>query len=66
MRTKHIFLFIINMIIMLLLPLAVHAQIGDTEKPVDTLVYRQKYGLRLGGDLGKIGRSLVDKDYTGF
>ena len=66
MRTKHIFLFIISMIIVLLLPLATHAQIGDTEKPVDTLVYKQKYGLRLGGDLGKIGRSIVDKDYTGF
>ena len=52
MRTKHIFLFIINMIIVLLLPLAVHAQIGDTEKPVDTLAQHplknaQKYAILL-------------------
>lgn len=66
MRTKHTFLFITSMLLVLLFPLAIQAQIGDTKKAVDTLVYKQKYGLRLGGDFGRIGRSLVDKDYTGF
>ncbi len=66
MKMQHRLLFIINLIIVMLFSLASHAQIGDTEKQVDTLVYKQKYGLRLGGDLGKIARSLIDEDYTGF
>lgn len=40
------------------------AQQNNTIK--DTLVYKQKYGLRLGADLSKIIRSFVDDDYTGF
>ncbi|WP_047545870.1 DUF6048 family protein [Psychroserpens sp. Hel_I_66] len=66
MRTQHRLLFIINLVIVMLFSLASHAQIGDTEKQPDTLVYKQKYGLRLGGDIGKIARSLIDEDYTGF
>jgi hypothetical protein len=66
MKTQHRLLFIINLIIVMLFSLASHAQIGDTEKPADTLVYKQKYGLRLGGDMGKIARSFIDKEYTGF
>jgi hypothetical protein len=50
----------------MLFSLASNAQIGDTEKQQDTLVYKQKYGLRLGGDIGKIARSIIDKEYTGF
>ena len=50
----------------MLFSLASQAQIGDTEKQVDTLVYKQKYGLRLGSDIGKIARSLIDENYTGF
>ncbi|WP_241485292.1 DUF6048 family protein [Psychroserpens damuponensis] len=63
---QHKLLFIINMIIVMLFSLASNAQIGDTEKQADTLVYKQKYGLRLGADLGKVARAMVDKDYTGF
>lgn len=32
----------------------------------DSTVYKQKYGLRLGGDLGKLARTAIDKDYSGF
>ena len=66
MKTQHRLLFIINLIIVMLFSLASNAQIGDTEKQQDTLVYKQKYGLRLGGDIGKIARSIIDKEYTGF
>ena len=29
-------------------------------------VYKEKYGLRLGGDAFKLARSFFDSDYTGF
>ena len=32
----------------------------------DTLVYKQKYGLRLGGDVSKLVRSFIDTNYKGF
>jgi len=32
----------------------------------DSIVYKEKYGLRLGGDLGKLVRTLIDDDYSGF
>ncbi|RCW92529.1 DUF6048 family protein [Winogradskyella arenosi] len=32
----------------------------------DTLVYKQKYGLRLGTDISKLARSFVTDDYSGF
>lgn len=51
----------------MLFPLASQCQTEeDSEKASDTIVYKQKYGLRLGGDIGKIIRSTIDKDYTGF
>ncbi|WP_299336210.1 DUF6048 family protein [uncultured Psychroserpens sp.] len=64
MNKQHISLFIISLIIVMLLPLTSQSQGNDTTS--DTLVYKQKYGIRLGGDIGKLARSLVDKDYTGF
>ena len=32
----------------------------------DSLKIKQKYGLRLGGDVGKLIRSFADEDYKGF
>lgn len=32
----------------------------------DTLVFKQKYGLRLGTDISKLARSFLDDDYSGF
>lgn len=38
----------------------------ETETPKDSTVIKQKYGLRLGADIGKLVRTLAEKDYTGF
>ena len=38
----------------------------DENKQSDTLIYKQKYGLRLGADLGKLARTFIDDNYTGF
>ncbi len=39
----------------------------DQNKTVnDTLIYKQKYGLRLGADLSKIVRTFIDDNYTGI
>ncbi|MCK8479884.1 DUF6048 family protein [Psychroserpens algicola] len=66
MKTKHTLLFITSMIIVMLFPLTSQAQDEDNTSVSDTLIYKQKYGIRLGGDVGRIIRSAVDKDYTGF
>ena len=34
--------------------------------PNDSLKVKLKYGLRVGGDIGKLVRSFVDEEYTGF
>ena len=34
--------------------------------PKDSLVIKEKYGLRVGGDISKLVRSFVDDDYSGF
>ena len=66
MKAQHILLFIISMIVVMLFPLTSHSQTENPETTTDTLVYKQKYGLRLGADVGKLLRGVVDKDYTGF
>lgn len=38
----------------------------DEETKTDTLIFKQKYGLRLGADLGKLVKTFIDDDYTGF
>jgi hypothetical protein len=32
----------------------------------DSIKIKEKYGLRVGGDIGKLARSFFDDDYTGF
>ena len=32
----------------------------------DTLIYKQKYGLRIGVDVSKLTRTFFDDNYTGF
>ncbi len=63
MKTKHILLFSISM---LLLPISSMAQ--ETATPeTDTIPKRvQKYGLRIGADLSKLARTAFENDYTGF
>lgn len=38
----------------------------EEETKTDSLVVKQKYGLRLGADVGKLVKSFLDDDYTGF
>ena len=57
--------FIKSTVILLLFSALAFAQ-GDKKTVQDTLVYKQKYGLRLGADMSKIARTLIDDNYTGF
>lgn len=66
MRQPHTLTYFISLFF-LLFQVHVNAQndnIGTTEK--DSLVMSEKYGLRLGGDVGKIVRSFFDDQYKGF
>ncbi len=38
----------------------------NNTKSTDSVVYKHKYGLRVGGDLNKLVRSFVDDNYKGF
>ena len=40
--------------------------ISEVTQTVDTLKIKQKYGIRIGGDLSKLVRSFIDDDYKGF
>ncbi|PNQ72287.1 hypothetical protein C1T31_12085 [Hanstruepera neustonica] len=40
--------------------------IPDNTKLTDSVKFKQKYGLRIGGDISKLVRSFIDDDYTGF
>jgi hypothetical protein len=42
------------------------AEAQKDEIEQDTIKFKQKYGLRLGGDLNKLVRTFIDDDYTGF
>ncbi|MBT8325390.1 MAG: hypothetical protein KJO96_08840 [Winogradskyella sp.] len=64
MRMKFTLLFTISVVLTLLCSVPMNAQQNSITK--DTLVYKQKYGLRLGADLSKIARSFFDDNYTGF
>ncbi|MEN3325123.1 DUF6048 family protein [Mariniflexile soesokkakense] len=68
MKQKHILTyFISSLTCMLLFSVSLKAQndsIANTLK--DSIKIKEKYGLRVGGDIGKLIRSFVDDDYTGF
>lgn len=66
MKPQHTSIFIISLMILMLVPLASFSQENTEETTNDTIVIKQKYGLRLGGDLSKLVRSFIDDDYTGF
>lgn len=40
--------------------------LAQEETTQDSLKFKEKYGLRLGADIGKLVRTFVDDDYTGF
>jgi len=55
-------------ILLLLMSLSALAQNQDTTDPVvsDSLKITNRYGIRLGGDLSKLIRTVLDDDYKGF
>ena len=67
MKLKHILTYIISSLFMLLLSFGANAQ-NDSIAPTanDSIKLKEKYGLRVGGDIGKLIRSFVDDDYSGF
>lgn len=66
MKMQRISTFITSLIILMVLPLTSLAQTQQDGNKNDTITVKQKYGLRLGGDIGKLVRSFVDDDYKGF
>jgi len=60
-------LILICFISLLLLSTAVgYSQSNDESTVRDSTIVQEKYGLRLGGDLGKLARSFISEDYSGF
>lgn len=67
MKKQPIYIFIISLFFTgVWLPSAAQNQADSTEKQVDSIVYKEKYGLRLGVDLSKPIRSFIEKQYSGF
>ncbi|WP_308992532.1 DUF6048 family protein [Mariniflexile litorale] len=68
MKQKHILTYFISALAcMLLFSVSLNAQNDSIVNTVkDSIKIKEKYGLRVGGDLGKLVRSFVDDDYTGF
>lgn len=60
---QHISISIISLMLLLVVPASSFSQ--ETQAN-DTLTVKQKYGLRLGGDIGRLARSFIDEDYKGF
>jgi len=56
-------------VLVLLMSYSTLAQITieeQNEATLDTVVYKEKYGLRLGGDVYKLVRTVLDDNYSGF
>ncbi|MFD1079833.1 DUF6048 family protein, partial [Longispora fulva] len=61
MKQQHIFLLLISLFVF-----SSSALTAQEDQVADTLVYREKYGLRLGVDISKPVRSLIDAVYQGL
>lgn len=64
MRLKRISFYGISLLLLLVSVSSFSQETNKTK--ADTLVYKQKYGLRLGVDLSKPVRSFLDDDYKGI
>ncbi|MDN6280457.1 MAG: porin family protein [Psychroflexus sp.] len=58
MKMKHISIFIISSLLFI-------SQLSFAQTQ-DSITYKERYGLTIGTDLSKLGRSLFDDDYQGF
>ncbi|MHA7842504.1 MAG: DUF6048 family protein [Winogradskyella sp.] len=66
MKTQYMYVSYIKSSILLLL-FSTLAMAQEEKKTVkDTLIYKQKYGLRIGVDVSKLTRTFFDDNYTGF
>ena len=67
MKQQHILTYFISIGFMLFFCTSSMAQNDSiVSPPNDSLKIEKKYGLRLGGDIGKLIRSFVDDEYKGF
>ncbi|MCL5129102.1 DUF6048 family protein [Algibacter sp. L4_22] len=67
MKQKHILTYFINSVLLLLFCVAVNAQNDSIPKTVtDSIKIKQKYGIRIGGDISKLARSFTEDNYSGF
>lgn len=66
MKMQRISIFIISLVILMVFPETSFSQEVQEKNANDTIIIKQKYGLRLGGDIGKLVRSFIDDDYKGF
>ena len=67
MKQQHTLILRISIVLCLLFCVSVNSQndsIVSTAK--DSTKIKLKYGLRVGGDIGKLARSFFDDDYSGF
>jgi hypothetical protein len=66
MKTQYMCVSSIRSVIVMLLFTTIAFAQEENKTVADTLVYKQKYGLRLGADMSKLARSFLDDNYTGF
>ncbi|PKQ44130.1 DUF6048 family protein [Confluentibacter flavum] len=68
MKQQHIFTYFSSIIYsMLFFCVSTNAQNDSIASSInDSIKIKEKYGLRLGADIGKLIRSSVDDDYSGF
>ncbi len=60
-------IFLLNFILIMASgPIFAQDQQEMVSQNQDSVVYKEKYGLRVGVDLSKLARTVFDNDYTGF
>ena len=68
MKSKHTLNSFISLLaLFMLFCVSVHAQNDSIVKAKnDSIKQEQRYGIRIGGDLGKLVRTVLDENYKGF
>ncbi|TYA71665.1 DUF6048 family protein [Seonamhaeicola marinus] len=66
MKMQHTLISFISISFCLLFSATAFSQNDSIPTVADSLKVKRKYGLRVSGDVGKLLRSFLDDDYTGF
>ena len=66
MKMKHMSRYYIRLLLILLISTPLFAQDNENKLPQDSTAFKEKYGLRFGIDLSRLGRTAFDPDYSGF